>query len=262
MISMLADALKHGTFNRGFTLYVLPLRGELGIGLAFISFADMLGRLEGGLLGPISGYLTDRFGPRLMMAFGGLTSGLGFILLASTHSYLSFVLVFVGLISVGMRSGYNNASVPALNQWFRRRRALAMSVASVGNGLGGFLIAPVVGLLVVSTGWREAAVVSGVAIIVVVIPLSMLVRRSPETMGLRPDGDSLDVPLPGRHGSDRRQAPLFRVLHRSGDGRGQTRPIQTLRPGRPCAVCPTGCWSGRLGSGIRSTPGCLSCWLR
>ncbi len=200
MISMLADALKHGTFNRGFTLYVLPLRGELGIGLAFISFADMLGRLEGGLLGPISGYLTDRFGPRLMMAFGGLTSGLGFILLASTHSYLSFVLVFVGLISVGMRSGYNNASVPALNQWFRRRRALAMSVASVGNGLGGFLIAPVVGLLVVSAGWREAAVVSGVAIIVVVIPLSMLVRRSPETMGLRPDGDSLDVPLPGRHG--------------------------------------------------------------
>ena len=194
VVSLIVDALKHGTFNRGFTLYVLPLRSELGIGLAAISLADMLGRLEGGLLGPLSGYLTDRWGPRVMMAFGGLSSGLGFILLAFTHNYLSFVLVFVGLISVGMRAGYNNASVPALNQWFRRRRALAMSVASVGNGLGGFLIAPLMGLLVVSTGWREAAMVSGVAIIAVVVPLSILVRRSPETMGLRPDGDSLDIP--------------------------------------------------------------------
>ena len=203
LISLLADALKHGTFNRGFTLYVLPLRTELGIGLAAISVADMLGRLEGGLLGPLSGYMTDRFGPRIMMAFGGLSSGLGFILLAFTHNYLSFVLVFVGLISVGMRSGYNNASVPALNQWFRRRRALAMSVASVGNGLGGFLIAPIMGLLVVSAGWRDAAIVSGIGIIVVVVPLSLLVRRSPETMGLRPDGDSLDVPVTGPRTSRR-----------------------------------------------------------
>ena len=195
LVSLLADALKHGTFNRGFTLYVLPLRTELGIGLAAISVADMLGRLEGGLLGPLSGYMTDRFGPRIMMAFGGLSSGLGFILLAFTHNYLSFVLVFVGLISVGMRSGYNNASVPALNQWFRRRRALAMSVASVGNGLGGFLIAPIMGLLVVSAGWRDAAIVSGIGIIVVVVPLSLLVRRSPETMGLQPDGDNFDVPV-------------------------------------------------------------------
>ena len=200
LASMIADALKHGTFNRGFTLYVLPLQNELRIGLAMISFAEMLGRLEGGLLGPISGYLTDRWGPRVMMAFGGLSSGLGFLLLAFTHNYLSFALVFVGLISVGMRSGYNNASVPALNQWFRRRRALAMSIASVGNGLGGFLIAPVMGLLVVSVGWREAAMVSGVGIFAVVLPLSLLVRRSPETMGLRPDGDNLDVPLGNRQG--------------------------------------------------------------
>ena len=193
LASMIADALKHGTFNRGFSVYVLPLRTELGIGIAAISVADMLGRLEGGLLGPLSGYMTDRFGPRIMMAFGGLSSGLGFILLAFTHNYLSFVLVFVGLISVGMRSGYNNASVPALNQWFRRRRAFAMSLASVGNGLGGFLIVPILVPLIVWVGWRDAAIISGIGIIVVVVPLSLLVRRSPETMGLQPDGDSLDV---------------------------------------------------------------------
>ena len=187
-IGTVVDALKHGTFNRGISFYVLPVSKDLGVGVAAISFAEMLGRLEGGILGPPAGYLTDRFGPRAMLAFGGLASGLGFILLSFTHNYLYFVLVFVGIMSLGFRSGYNNATVPALNQWFRRRRALAMSVASTGNGLGGLVLAPIVGVMVLTLGWQNAAIVSGIAIIVVVVPLSLLVRRSPESMGLLPDG--------------------------------------------------------------------------
>ena len=197
-ISMVIDALKHGTFNRGISFYVLPVSKELGVGVAAISFADMLGRLEGGLLGPLAGYCTDRFGPKAMLIFGGVTSGLGFVLLAFSHSYIYFILVFVGLLSLGFRSGYNNATVPALNQWFRRRRALAMSVASTGNGLGGLALAPVVGVLVLVLGWQNAAIVSGIAIIVVVVPLSLLVRRSPEGMGLLPDGAPVQsVPAQG-----------------------------------------------------------------
>jgi MCP family monocarboxylic acid transporter-like MFS transporter 13 len=193
-ISIVIDALKHGAFNRGISFYVLPVSKELGIGVAAISFADMMGRLLGGLLGPLAGYATDRFGPRAMLIFGGVTSGLGFVLLAFTTNYIYFILVFVGLISLGLRSGYNNATVPALNQWFRRRRAFAMSVASTGNGLGGLALAPIVGALVLTLGWRNAAIVSGIAIIVVVVPLSLLVRRSPERMGLLPDGDDALVP--------------------------------------------------------------------
>ncbi|PKB78372.1 MAG: hypothetical protein BZY88_18920 [SAR202 cluster bacterium Io17-Chloro-G9] len=187
-ISTVTDALKHGTFNRGISFYVLPVSRDLGVGVAAISFAEMLGRLEGGILGPPTGYLTDRIGPRAMLAFGGLASGLGFILLSFTHSYIYFVLIFVGLMSVGFRSGYNNATVPALNQWFNRRRALAMSVASTGNGIGGLVLAPVVGVLVLTLGWQNAAIVSGIIILAVVVPLSIMVRRSPESMGLLPDG--------------------------------------------------------------------------
>ncbi len=194
VISALDDALKHGTFNRGFTFFVFPIRTELGIGVAVISLADMLGRLEGGLLGPVMGFFTDRLGPRVMLAFGGIMSGGGFILLYFTNSYWSFMLVFVGFLSVGFRSGYNNASIAALNNWFRRRRGLAMSMASIGNGLGGAALAPLMGLMVVGLGWRRSALVAGVLILVVVVPLSLLVRRSPESMGLRPDGDPPEGP--------------------------------------------------------------------
>ena len=142
IISAGADSLKHGTFNKGFTSYIIPLRGELGISLAAVSFAEMLGRMEGGVQGPIMGWATDRWGPRVILAFGGLTSGFGFILLSFTQNYLYFVCIFVGLLSLGFRAGYNNATMPAINQWFRRHRSLAMSVASMGSPLGGMVIAP------------------------------------------------------------------------------------------------------------------------
>jgi sugar phosphate permease len=204
VISLLADACKQGTFNRGFTFYILPIRNELGLGVATISLAEMLGRLEGGILGPVMGYLTDRLGPGAMLAFGGIMSGLGFILLAFTHHFLAFMLIFVGMLSVGFRSGYNNATLPAINQWFYRRRSMAMSIAAAGNGLGGAAIAPLVGLMVFALGWRMTAFLSGVGILVIVVPLSFLLRRSPESMGLLPDGDW--APARSRSAGDRVEA--------------------------------------------------------
>jgi MFS family permease len=190
-ISLIVDALKHGTFNRGFTIYFLPIQEQLGISRAALSLAETLGRLVGGIQGPVGGYLTDRFGPRAMTVAGGVISGLGFILLAFTHSYLYFMLVFVGLLSVGFRAGYNNATMPAVNEWFQRKKSLAMSLASIGSGLGGVAITPLIALLVFGFGWRTAALASGVAIVAVVVPLAFLVRRSPESMGLLPDGDTV-----------------------------------------------------------------------
>lgn len=189
VISLVIDACKHGTFNRGFTLYIIPIREELGLGVAAIALAEMLGRLEGGVLGPVMGYITDRYGPRVMLAFGGLMSGLGFVCLSQTHSLFGFMCIFVGMLSVGFRSGYNNASLAAVNQWFRRKRSLAMSVVAAGNGLGGAALAPLVGFMVFSLGWRTAALLSGLGILLVVLPLAYLMRPSPESMGLLPDGD-------------------------------------------------------------------------
>ena len=64
-----------------------------------------------------------------------------------------------------------------------------MGLAGMGTAVGGTTIAPLMGFLVLSAGWRPAAFISGVIIISVVIPMSFLIRRDPESMGLRPDGD-------------------------------------------------------------------------
>ncbi len=216
-ISAAADALKHGTFNRGFTFYVTPLSKELGVGVAVVSLAEMLGRLEGGLQGPLMGWLNDKFGPRFIMVLGGGTSGLGFILLGLTSNYVYFLLVFVGLLSLGFRAGYNNALMPAINQWFRRHRALAMAVAGMGSPIGGIMIAPMMGLLVYEIGWRNAAFLSGAGILVIVLPLALFVQRSPEEKGLLPDGAKPATEPPGLAQVPRTEVPVFEYRPPPGD---------------------------------------------
>ena len=188
------DAVGHGAFQKAFTIYFIPIQKSLGISRARYSQAELLGRLAGAIQAPMVGYMFDRVGPTPMMVLGGVTLGLGFVLLRFTNSYLYFLLVFVLLLSIGARVGFNNASSVALNQWFRRKRSLAMSVVSTGQGLGGVVFTPLVTLAVIEFGWRTSVLISGIAILAVVVPLSLVVKRSPESMGLLPDGDQAETP--------------------------------------------------------------------
>jgi MFS family permease len=185
----LLNALGGGTYWMGFSVYFLPVTRDLGLSRAATSLAYGLGRLEGGLEGPLAGYMVDRVGPRTMIAFGGLLAGSGFILLSQTHSFTTFLLVYIGVLAMGMNAGFNHGIMAAVNHWFIRRKGLAMSFATTGISIGGAVITPAVAFLVLNLGWRTGSVISGIVIIVAVIPLSLVVRRSPETMGLLPDGD-------------------------------------------------------------------------
>jgi len=191
------DAIKGGTFNEGFLFYFLPITRDFGIARAATSLPFSIAKLEGAFEGPLVGYLIDRFGPRVMVVAGGFIAGLGFILLSFTHNYLFFLIVFVGVLSLGFKAGFNHAMMAAINQWFIRRKGLAMSIVSTGSAVGGLVITPLVAVAVFTLGWRSAAFISGLAIWLIVIPLALLVKRSPEDVGLLPDGRTRP-PVAGR----------------------------------------------------------------
>src|SRR5215475_7044907 len=104
IIGCILDAVKGGTFSSGFSLYFLPVLTELHLSRAATSLPFSLAKLESALQGPLVGYLIDRFDIRVMMVLGTACAGLGFVLLSFTHSYLSFLLVFVGLLSFGFQA--------------------------------------------------------------------------------------------------------------------------------------------------------------
>src|SRR5215475_11995801 len=176
IIGCLQDAVKGGLFNTGFSLYFLPVLNELHLTRAATSLPFSLAKLESALIGPIAGYLIDRFDIRVMMVLGTMMAGLGFVLLAS-----------------GFQVGFNHASMAAVNHWFLTKRGLAMSILQTGQAIGGVVLFPLVALAVLKLGWRSAALLSGGAIFLT-LPLVLLVRRSPESMGLLPDGETEPPP--------------------------------------------------------------------
>ena len=188
IIGCVQDAVKGGTFNTGFTLYFLPVLTELHLSRAATSLPFSLAKLESALEGPLVGYLIDRFDVRVMLVVGTTLAGLGFVLLSFTPSYVLFVLVFIGPLSVGFQAGFNQATMAAVNHWFRRKRGLAMSIVQTGQAIGGVLIFPLVALAVLKLGWRPAAFLSGL-VVLMLLPLVLLIRDSPESMGLLPDGE-------------------------------------------------------------------------
>jgi len=103
-------------------------------------------------------------------------------------------MVTLGLGSIG---GFAPAWA-AINNWFVRKKGRAMGISMSSHGIGGALLAPVIASLIVLFGWRIAAMLAGLAIIFLVLPVTSLIRTRPEDMGLRPDGDSPTLPLDTR----------------------------------------------------------------
>jgi sugar phosphate permease len=172
----------------GFTIFFLPITNELGLSRAATSLVFSLARAEGAIEGPLAGYLIDRLGPRPMMVAGVLLSGLGYMLLSGVHSYYALLVVYLGVISLSFSAGFMHSPMVLANSWFIRRRALAMTLISASVGIGGTIITPLLAISVQTWGWRQSAFLAGLGLILFGIPVALTAKRSPESMGLQPDG--------------------------------------------------------------------------
>ena len=182
------ETLIGGLMFHAYGAYVVLLREEFGWSKTLLSAAFSMSRAESGILGPLQGWLTDRFGPRVLIRVGMLLFGLGFMLLSRIGSPLTFFLAFFVIALGSSLGGYLPIGV-ALVSWFRRRRALALGVSATGMAVGG-LLTPLVVAALTRFGWRATALMSGVMILLLGLPMAQLVRHRPEPYGYLPDGDA------------------------------------------------------------------------
>ncbi|MBI2888261.1 MAG: MFS transporter [Chloroflexi bacterium] len=197
-LGAIANAVGGGIYQYGFAIFFLPISKDLNLSRASTSLVFSLSRAEGAFEGPVAGWLVDRFGPRYVLLVGALMTGVGYLLLAQVDSFPAFVLVYLAGISLGYNGGFAHTVLTAINSWFIRRRGLAMSLTISAHSLGGAVLAPLLSFLVVEFGWRTTSVIAGLAIWAFVIPAALGLKRSPESMGLAPDGDPAPAPLDGR----------------------------------------------------------------
>lgn len=159
-------------------------RWERGVTAGAFSF----GFLVSAILSPILGRLMDRAGPRVVMELGVALLAAGLLLAPLTtqplHLYATLgVLVGGGSVCLG----YSGQSL-FLPNWFVQRRGLATGIAFAGVGIGSIVLLPWIQVVIQEAGWRTACWSMGLLTLLVLAPINLLLRKSPEEMGLRPDG--------------------------------------------------------------------------
>ena len=184
------NAFGGGVYFYGFSVFFLPIKQALTLSSASTSLVFSLSRAEGAIEGPLAGYLVDRFGPRKMITIGVVIVAIGYVLLSQVTNFTSFLIVYLGIISLAFNASFSGATMAVVNNWFVRRKGMAMSISIAAYSLGGAIIASLLALAIHHFGWRWAVTISGILLAAAVIPFAQLLRPSPESMGLLPDGDS------------------------------------------------------------------------
>ena len=129
-------------------------------------------------LSPLTGYLSDRFGPRPVVGAGALATGGGVILTAFIpHLWFAYFTYSLG-VGIGVSCCYVPL-VAMIAGWFDRRRNTALGLAVAGIGAGTLTIPPLSGELIVHLGWRRAYVILGIAATALLMVCAALSKRPP-----------------------------------------------------------------------------------
>jgi MFS family permease len=144
-----------------------------------------------GSLGAIGiGQLIDRLGSRVVLA--GVAAAVGVVVcVMSVASSFAGLAVTITLTRALGQSALSVVSLAVVGHWFVRRLDRAMAIYSIVMSVGFMVAFPLVGSLVQQWGWRAAWFATGATLVTALAPVAWaVVRRGPEAMGLRPDGDA------------------------------------------------------------------------
>lgn len=180
--------LQSAFLGQAYGAYVVVLNEQFGWSKTALAAASSMREAESGILGPLHGWMLDKFGPRKVSATGMVIMAIGFMLFSQVQSLPQFYGAFLVMSIGGSMAGFLTVTFAAVH-WFERRRATAISLTSTGFALGGMAV-PLTVLLLEGIGWRGTAFLSGVIMLTVGLPLTMLLRHHPQDMGLLPDGDT------------------------------------------------------------------------
>jgi MFS family permease len=178
--------LQSALLNQAFGVYLAVLVEERGWSKTAVAGAAALKSTEAAILGPVLGWLVDRFGSQSIARIGIVAFGIGFMLLSQIDTLLGFYAAFV-VLALGASMFSNSIVGVAIIHWFEKRRARALSALQFGAAIGGLFVF-LVAASIQAFGWRATAFGSGVIALLVGWPLSRIIRSRPQDHGEHVDG--------------------------------------------------------------------------
>ena len=171
------------------SVFLKPLTEDLGVSRGVFSLLRSGEILLGAFIAPFVGPLVDRYGGRWLMAGGALLAGIGFLLMSPVTAFWQFVVIRLLFVTIGSVFMCHMVVTVTISRWFVKKRGRAIAVASLGQGISKIGIPLFSAALFALVGWRYTWGIFGiVTLVLVVVPAILIMRRSPEDMGLKPDG--------------------------------------------------------------------------
>ena len=189
---------------------------DAGWSIEKIAIAVTAGTWVSGLLAPMAGYAADRYGPRVLTTLGLVIVGCCLLVISTTanNSLWQFIIPYV--IARSISNPFLIGVVPrvATVNFFRRWRNITISISGMARPVGGAINIQIISLIALNQSWRAAYGYVGVFLLLMAVPVFVTMRRTPEEIGMVPDGAS-----PGRAAA---------TAARAGAGRGGA--AQGLQP--------------------------------
>ena len=172
--------------------FLKPIVEDLGLDRASFSAVIALSLLLYGVFMPLAGMALDRFSVRVVTTVGTVVLVASLVLTALVSNFWEFAIVYGVLVPLGLAGTGPVIASGVVARWFSRRRGTALSVLGSASMTGMSLLVPAVTWLILTTGWRTTYMVIAGGVLVLVLPLCLwIVRDSPESVGLTPDGAPL-----------------------------------------------------------------------
>ena len=153
-----------------------------------IAYAVTAGTWASGLITPFVGTLADRYGPRGLMPIAAFIAGLCFFAIAGMQAVWHFYAAYIVVRTIASPMLVGVVPRTAAVNFFNRRRNLALGISAMARPFGGAINIQIFSLIAIAASWRTAFQVQGIISLLIVIPLFLVMRRSPADIGLNIDG--------------------------------------------------------------------------
>ena len=176
-----------------FGIFLKPLTEEFGWSRAAVSGAVSLFMFVRGVMAILTGWATDKYGPRITIAAGGFLLGLGLLLTSQINAIWQLYLFYGLLVGFGLSIAFAPL-VATTSRWFVKKRGLAIGIVVSGVGMGTVVMSPVADYLISSYGWRPSYIIISILAWVIILSAAYFLKRSPEDSGLLPLGGVEESP--------------------------------------------------------------------
>ena len=168
-----------------FGVFLEPMTKEFPIGRAATSAFYSIASLVWYMLGPLTGHLSDRIGPRIMVVCGAVSMGTGLVLTAFIeHVWIGYLTYGIG-VGLGAACAYV-PTLANLGGWFIRKRNTAFGIAAAGTGCGMLIIPPLAAGLIDRFGWRLTNVVLGMGSALLLSASALILAPPPIALDAAP----------------------------------------------------------------------------